>query len=207
MSRFAAKGEIEQEHERLRERFTVVYAGSIIGLYLLRDMLRFVRVLRERRADAHFLVLTAGDGSLVRAAASKEGLPEEALTVLRVPPEKVACYVALARAGLSFRKATFSQIAASPTKVPEYLAAGIPVITNAGIGDTDEMIRGASAGVILEDMSEESLGRAADELIALLREGESLESRCRMLARRRFSLEEVGGPRYLKVYQSLEFDN
>lgn len=203
MPRFSDAGLIESEYLKLRDRFTVVYAGSVIGLYLLREMIRFVCALREWRADAHFLVLTAGNHDLVRSAALEEGLPEDALTVLRVPPEHVARYVALARAGVSLRKPTFSQIAASPTKVPEYLAAGIPAVVNAGIGDTDEILRSGRVGVIIEDLSEASMRKAADELLKLLEEGNDLQERCRAAARQHFSLEEVGGPRYREVYRAL----
>lgn len=202
-SRFNNVGDVEPEYLKLRDRFTVVYAGSVTGLYLLREMIGFIRALRERRADAHFLVLTAGDHDLVRSVAMEEGLPEDALTVMRVPPEKIARYIALARAGLSLRKPTFSQLAASPTKVPEYLAAGIPAVVNARIGDTDEIIRSNRAGVILEDIGDASLRKAADELLELLEEEESLRDRCLMTARRHFSLEEVGGPRYREVYRAL----
>ena len=203
LRRFSDAGLVESAHLRLRDRFTVVYAGSVIGLYLLREMMRFVCALRERRADAHFLVLTAGDHDLVRSAALGEGLPEDALTVLRVPPEDVARYVALARAGISLRKPTFSQIAASPTKVPEYLAAGIPVVANAGIGDTDEILRSDGVGVVIEELGEAAMRKAAAELLALLEAGRDLQERCRAAARQHFSLEGVGGPRYREVYRAL----
>jgi glycosyltransferase involved in cell wall biosynthesis len=202
-SRFNEAGEVEPEYLRLRDCFTVVYAGSVTGLYLLREMCGFVRALSQRVADTHFLVLTAGDHNLVRSVALEEGLSEDSFTVMRVAPENVGQYVALARAGLSFRKPTFSQIAASPTKVPEYFAAGIPAVANAGIGDTDEIIRSNQAGVILEKLDEDSYRKAADELLELLEEGQSLRDRCLKTARQYFSLEEVGGPRYRDVYRAL----
>ena len=203
VDRFRDAGSVNDEHSRLRDRFTVVYAGSVTGLYLLPDMMRFVCALRRLRADAHFLVLTAGDSSFVRATAEEEGLTDDALTVLRVSPEDVPSYMRLARAGVSFRKPTFSQIAASPTKVPEYLAAGIPVVTNAGIGDTDQVVRDERVGIVVDELDAGSIQTAARELLEMLDSKEELAARCREVARRYFSLSEVGGPRYREVYRAL----
>jgi glycosyltransferase involved in cell wall biosynthesis len=187
----------------LRDRFTVVYAGSVTGLYLLKEMLGFLRALRSLRPDAHFLVLTAGDPAFVREAADKEGLAGDALTVLSVSPERVPSYMRLARAGVSFRKPTFSQIAASPTKVPEYLAAGIPVVTNSGIGDTDGIVRSERVGVVIDELDGRALEAAARALLEMIDEGCELADRCREVARRYFSLSEVGGPRYRDLYRGL----
>ena len=202
-ARFALPAEVSETRRHLRARFTVVYTGSVTGLYLLREMVRFVRALEQLRPDTHFLVLTAGDEAYVLRVAEEEGLAADALTVMRAQPEEVGSYVAAARVGLSFRKPTFSQLAASPTKVPEYWAAGIPVITNAGIGDMDEIVRRERVGIVLDKFTEEDFTAAARALLALLSEQEALAERCRAVAQREFSLTAVGGPRYRRVYQAL----
>jgi glycosyltransferase involved in cell wall biosynthesis len=104
--------------------------------------------------------------------------------------------------GLSFRKRTFSQMAASPTKVPEYLAAGLPVVCNAGIGDTDELLRDERVGVVVEALTDEGLAEAAEAALALTEEA-AIAARCVRAARKHFDLSKVGGTRYRNLYRRL----
>ena len=47
---------------------------------------------------------------------------------------------------MSFIKPCLSKLSSSPTKVGEYLAAGLPVISTAGIGDVDDLLTGRNNG-------------------------------------------------------------
>jgi len=105
--------------------------------------------------------------------------------------------------GISFRKPTFSQIAASPTKIPEYLMAGIPVITNAGIGDTDDLISANNVGVVLTNFTASDYKVALSNLQTLLQDSQ-LRIRCRQVAREQFDLVAIGGERYLLAYNKIE---
>ena len=198
-SRFAeASGEMAVQENR----FGVVYAGSVTGLYLLEEMGRFFLTLKARQPDAHWRILTSSNHESARARLERVGLRERDFEIISASPEEVPGYLRQAKVGLSFRKATFSQIAASPTKIPEYLAAGIPVISNAGIGDTDDILRSDGVGVIVENFDDANYQRAVVELERLLSDPQ-LCSRCRASARSRFDLASVGGERYGRVYERL----
>src|SRR2546423_5980594 len=121
------------ENEEKSERFEVVYAGSVTGLYLLEEMARFFLAVRARRPDAFFRVLTTSDAAGPAARRARRGFDAVDFGVEAVRAGDVPRFLRRARLGVSFRKATFSQIAASPTKIPEYLAAGLPVVSNAAI--------------------------------------------------------------------------
>ncbi len=185
------------------ERFEVVYAGSVTGLYLLEEMGRFFLKIRERRADAFLRVMTQSAVAEATERLLRVGVSESDFWIGAVKPGEVPAYLAGARLGLSFRKRTFSQIAASPTKVPEYLAAGLPVVCNAGIGDTDELVNNERVGIIVESFSDERLAAAAAEALALTREP-LIGERCVAAARENFDLGKVGGTRYRNVYRLLE---
>jgi len=92
--------------------------------------------------------------------------------------------------------------AASTTKIAEYLAAGLPVVCNAGVGDVDEVIEGDRVGVVLRDFDDESFARALREVEALRAEG-NLARRARESAERRFDIERVGGAKYRRLYARL----
>ncbi|HEX9918667.1 MAG TPA: glycosyltransferase, partial [Pyrinomonadaceae bacterium] len=142
-------------------RFEIVTAGSVTGLYLLEEMGRFFLALKRQRPGAFLRILTMSSATEAAATLERAGLSREDFWIGAVKPAEVPAFLQRARLGLSFRKATFSQIAASPTKIPEYLAAGLPTICNAGIGDTDDILTHARVGVIVRDFAEETLAEAA----------------------------------------------
>ena len=148
-------------------RFEVVYAGAVTGLYLLEEMARFFLEIRRLRPGAFFRVMTTAEPRRASEVLARAGLEESDYHVGAVAAERVPEVLRSARLGLSFRKPTFSQIAASPTKVPEYLAAGLPAVSNAGIGDTDELLESVGVGVVVRDFTDAALAAAAASADAL----------------------------------------
>jgi glycosyltransferase involved in cell wall biosynthesis len=193
----------DEDEARGAQRFEVVYAGSVTGLYLLEEMGRFFMALREQRPEAFLRVLTVSSPTAVAEALERAGLRAEDFWIGSVSPKEVPIYLRRARLGISFRKPTFSQIAASPTKIPEYLAVGLPVVSNAGIGDMDELIERERVGVVLREFAEDAYKRAAEKALRIADDRETRRRSARV-ARKYFALAEVGGARYLKVYRRLE---
>ena len=184
-------------------RFEVIYVGTVVGLHLLEEMGQFFLRLRARRPDAFLRVLTDTPAAEVETVLGRVGVRGEDLWAGRADPADVPAYLRGARLGLSFRKPTFAQIAASPAKIPEYLAAGLPVVCNAGVGDMDELLAGEQVGVLLTAFDEEAYDRAAERALELAAEPET-RARCRRVARRYFDLNDVGGPGYVNVYRRLK---
>ncbi|HMF55938.1 MAG TPA: glycosyltransferase [Pyrinomonadaceae bacterium] len=201
LSRFNAHGETWPP--AAQDRFEVVYAGSVTGLYMLEEMGRFFLEIKARREDAFLRILTVSGAQGAKDTLCRVGLKVEDFWVGAVAPAEVPLYLSRARMGLSFRKPAFSQIAASPTKIAEYLAAGLPVVSNAGTGDTDELLEGERLGVILRDFSREGYERAAGAALALTGEPD-IRARCMEAARRHFDMVKVGGERYRHVYARLK---
>lgn len=182
------------------ERFELIYAGSVTGLYMLEEMGRFFLSLKTRRPSAFFRVLTASAPENVLEVFNNLGIKETDFAVQKVSPREVINVVQKAHLAISFRKPTFSQIAASPTKIPEYLAAGLPVISNQGIGDMDSLIEESATGIVIKNFERESLEKAVDNALTLLTD-ENLAERCRQTAIKNFDLESVGKTGYLSVYK------
>ena len=183
-------------------RFEVVTAGSVTGLYLLEEMGRFFLAVKRQHPGAFLRILTMSSATEAAATLERAGLSREDFWIGGVKPAEVPAYLQRARLGLSFRKATFSQIAASPTKIPEYLAAGLPTVCNAGIGDTDDILTRSRVGVIVRDFEEETLAEAARAALALADET-GVRARAVETAHRHFDLARVGGVGYRNAYRRL----
>jgi glycosyltransferase involved in cell wall biosynthesis len=104
-----------------------------------------------------------------------------------------------ADAAVSFIKNCYSKQASSPTKNAEYLACGLPIIANAGIGDTDLHIDGTGIGALVRGFSPDELAKALSDIDKL----GDVHTVCQQTAAELFDLESVGGERYRRLYARL----
>ena len=198
----------EEERARRRselglgERFTLVYSGSLDGWYLTEKMVDFFATVLKNKSDAHLLWLTTGSHDRVRELMRSRHVGDENFSVLAIPSAAMPSYLAAADAGLAFIKRCVSKIASSPTKNGEYLACGLPLIINAGVGDSDALINDWKAGVLIENFSEEEYATAGRSIEAMVAQPESRES-ARSVAEQLFDLEKIGLVRYAKLYEKV----
>jgi glycosyltransferase involved in cell wall biosynthesis len=205
--RFRAADEVPREQLRrelnLEGRRVVVYVGSFGGWYMTDETARLMALAHRQDPTTYALVLTQTPPEPIAARLRELGVPEDSFFVGRVAPSEVPRYLRASDVAVSFIRACYSKLSSSPTKIAEYLAAGLPVVCNAGVGDVDEVIEGDRVGVVVRAFDDESLRRALEEVEALRREG-GLAERARASAERRFDIERVGGAKYRRLYRRLE---
>jgi glycosyltransferase involved in cell wall biosynthesis len=154
----------------------LIHLGSIGCNVLLGEMLDFLVTYRQRYPAAQMLFLTPQGAEAIFAAARERGL-EEAVRVRSAAREEVPHWLAAADLGLFFVRPVFSKKAASPTKLGEMLAVGLPVVTNSGIGDVAAIVRDLRAGVVVPSFDTAAYRDAIEQLARLrinpqqLREG------------------------------------
>jgi glycosyltransferase involved in cell wall biosynthesis len=186
----------------LDDRITMVYSGSLDGWYLTEEMADFFAGFVRRRDDAHVLWLTTGSHERVRQLMSARGVSEDRFTVRAVTPKEMPGFLAAGDIGISFIKRCLSKLASSPTKNGEYLACGLPIVINAGIGDSDALARESRAAILIEDFNKidfEAAWTRIDEVVS----DPEIKTRARELAERVFDLESVGGERYAHLYEEV----
>jgi glycosyltransferase involved in cell wall biosynthesis len=188
--------------ESVSNRLEVVYAGTATGLHLLEEVGRFFIRLRERQPNAFLRILTHSPAADIVDQLKRLGLKPDDFAVVAAQPDEVPPYFGRARIGVSFRKATFAQIAASPAKIPEYLAAGLPVISNSGIGDLDDLLTNEGVGFVIQNFHDEAYEEAAEQILKMV-ELPDIRQRCQRVARKYFDLIDVGGKGYLEVYRRI----
>ena len=195
-----AKANMNKEVQNLPTVFNLVYSGSVSTWSMPIQMLRFFTTLQEIIPQAHFLVLTP-EKEFFDYIMKAENCHQGAIHVFSAQYEALVHYLSFAKVGLAFYKKGASHVARCPTKIGEYLACGLPVIINAGVGDTEELIKRERIGLILKDFSQPEYTRICHELKLLLSELD-IRQRCRKVAEKYFSLKH-GSDSYLSVYRRL----
>jgi glycosyltransferase involved in cell wall biosynthesis len=174
------------------------YLGSIGTWYMLEEMLDFFRVQLNRESDSVFLVVTREPADSILAEAGTRGIPEDRLIVLPASREEVPQLIAAADYGLFFIKPVFSKKASSPTKMGEFLALELPIVTNGGVGDVSRILTDTGAGVAIDACNREAYSAALDQLESLRPD----MARWRSAARRWFDL-ATGVARYDAIYRGV----
>lgn len=187
-------------HQRGWEnRRVLTYVGKIGTWYLPDEMAQFFAIARRQDPRMFLQVLTQSDSAPMCRGLVAAGVSAEDWDVRFAAPEELPLLLAASDAGLSFIRASYSKRASSPTKVGEYLAAGLPVVANAGIGDCDALLTLQPVGVVVHAFDEGAYQRAAADLTRLLDDPRTPEH-CRRCAEQELSLHGIGGPRYAAVY-------
>jgi glycosyltransferase involved in cell wall biosynthesis len=159
------------------------YLGSIGTVYLLEDMLRFYARMRRER-PSRFLLVGWHTKAEIMAAAWAAGLeiPHEEVVVQPAEHAEVPFWLGAADLAIAFRQPSFSSLGASPTKLGEYLALGLPVVVNDGVGDVRAIVEGLEAGIVLPALGAAEIGAAAAGIDRLLRiDRAALSARSRRL--------------------------
>jgi len=186
----------------LGDRLTMVYSGSLDGWYLTEQMADFFTSFLKQNPEAHLMWLTTGSHDRVRELMRARDVGADNFSVRAVASGDVASYLAAADVGLAFIKRCMSKIASSPTKNGEYLACGLPLVINAGVGDSDLLIDEWKAGVLIDDFNEDDFVKAAREIENIVRE-RGVRDRAREVAEKVFNLETTAGERYASLYEKV----
>lgn len=136
------------------------YLGAIGTWYMLDEMLVFFKRLLVRYPDAFFLLVTTEREETILTAAENIGVPISNISVMSATREDVPAAISLFDVSLFFIRPTYSKSASSPTKQGEIMGMGKPIICNAGIGDTDEVIKRYHCGDVIDLNDELSMDKA-----------------------------------------------
>jgi glycosyltransferase involved in cell wall biosynthesis len=204
--RFSSAGQALRESLRaelnLTGRRVIVYLGSFGGWYMTDEMTQFLATAHEQDPNTFSMILTQSPRQLVVDRMSSLGIEAKDFLVTRVTPDEVPRFLGAADIAISFIKPCYSKQASSPTKIAEYLATGLPIVCNAGVGDLDKLIEENGVGALLREFTPEAYLKALNQ-IDVMRGDEKFAERLRGVARREFDLIDVGRTRYRRLYDRL----
>lgn len=119
-----------------------------------------------------------------------------------VPAQRMPEELHAGDVGLCLIRSTFSKVASAPTRFAEYLAAGMPVVVTAGVGDLEHIVTRHRVGVVIHSEERHALLRAADQILALASDL-VVRERCRGVARELYDA-DGGAQAYAQLYRRLE---
>jgi glycosyltransferase involved in cell wall biosynthesis len=176
----------------------VTYLGSLGTWYMATEMMQFFYEQYKINTQSVFLILTPDSKETIYKYAQQQGVPLQNIRVYYAQRQEVPKLLSITRYALFFIKPLFSKKASSPTKLAELMAMGIPVVTNAGIGDVDKIINETQAGILINEFSTSEYQRAIKLINEQLFNKQALRSSCI----EHFSLTN-GVKKYKQVYQYL----
>lgn len=179
--------------------FTLGYVGSVGVWYLFDEVLMFFMLIQKMMPDAKMYILNRGDHAYIIDRINHFGISRTSVEIDRADYSDVACSMKKMDAGIFFIKPVYSKLASSPTKLAEFLACGIPCVSNTNVGDMEEIIVGEKVGVCADGFSEKTLSECAEKLIQLSQHSD-IKKRCRNVAKKYFSLDD-GVMEYDSIYR------
>jgi glycosyltransferase involved in cell wall biosynthesis len=206
LKRFTAAGEVSRNEIRdeydLNGRKVIVYIGALGTWYLVDEMADLLLAAREQDKTVFAMVLTQSAPEIMAEKLAARGFSDSDMLIKKVAPGEIPGFLSAADVAVSFIKPCYSKLSSSPTKMAEYLASGLPVITNGGVGDVADQVGADKTGSVVAEFGRQAYLKSLQE-IEILQQTCDLPEVCRKSAKDRFDLEKIGGKKYRSIYRSL----
>jgi hypothetical protein len=122
--------------------------------------------------------------------------------VLSVSPAEVPALAAAGDIGIMFKQDSLVSAVASPVKLGEYLAAGVPVVTNGTVRDATTFIREKNVGWADSTVGVPPVSAVTPFLASVESDRASWSQRCVAAARDFLSWQAIG-PRIAEMYETV----
>ena len=184
-----------------KQLFTIGYVGTTGNWYLFDPVMVSFQLLLKIHPNIRFLIINRDEHQYIQERLNAYNIPKEQVEIQAAEYSEVPKFMSQMDATIFFIKPVFSKQGSAPTKLGEFLACGVPCLTNAGVGDVKEIINNEKVGVIVEDFARETVEQALAHFLKLVLEP-STKQRCITAAQNHFSLED-GVQKYERIYRSL----
>ncbi len=176
--------------------------GTMSNWYLRDEMLVYLGELARRFPSARLLIVTRENHDALRRDAAARRVPLDRLVLTQATFADMPRYVGLFDAGVFFIRPALSKRGSAATKLAEFLACGVPVIINAGVGDSGEIVNQHGVGVVLDALDAVSRDWSFTAVAEVLRDP-GMRDRCRRTAMELFDI-QTGAARYRGLYERLD---
>ena len=172
----------------LQGRVLIGNVGAADNRYLLHEMFRFTRFLKDLHPRLSFVYVTLDSPERVIPAAVEAGLGKGDVRVVAAEPDELPQWIAALSLGIFFLRPSHAAKAACLAKMGELLASGVPIVSNKGVGDIDRLVTN-EGGLVLDGLKDSDLRTAARRAQKLLGAPRDVQRRdCRRIADEHLSL-------------------
>src|SRR5690554_1534148 len=190
--------ELKKELRIKEDDYVLTYLGSLGTRYLLKEMLLFFKQLKTTEPKSKFRFIRNSDTAEITTICANENIDNRDIIITSAAYKEIPKYISLGNASIFFIVSSFSGKAVSPTKQAEVMSLGLPIVTNANLGDTDKIIEKTATGVIQHRYEESEMLENAKKIVAINIPANEI----RKVAKEYFSL-EIAVERYNLIYQYL----
>jgi len=179
----------------------IAYVGSLNPSYEYRKSLQLAALILNRTPQAKFLALTS-QVSEMSSLADEFAIPTSRRLITGVAHDQVHLWLPWIDFGLTLLvNPTAAKRASMPTKLAEFFATGIAPISHGANSEVTDWVTRAGSGLALDDLSSDSLERAADFVARGVPEADVL-MRARLGTEKHFSLKS-GAERYDRLFRDV----
>lgn len=196
---FSLKERFKKQLKIEEEDFIISYLGSLGTWYLIKEMIEFFKIISDKNPAAKFLFISPAPKEAIIKEARKCGLNENKIMIKKAKRNEVPVLLSFSKLSVFFIKSCYSKQSSSPTKLAEIMAMGIPVITNSGIGDVEEIVEKYHSGIVLKELNDSSFKSVA-ELIC--KKNDFKENEIRKAAEEFYNLDNAV-EKYYEIYQQI----
>jgi glycosyltransferase involved in cell wall biosynthesis len=172
----------------------LIYSGSVGGNYAIEKILSSARAFKRLYTNGRTLILSKTEPEVFLNTVNQEELRSLNIIFLCLSYRDVPAYLMVGDFGLIIYQKAFSLVGRSPTKLSEYWACGLPVLSFKGVGDLDQLQKKYPFALFLIEEFEE------EQIINGLKSLNGASSRKDL---RRAAIESFDKSKGVKLYKTL----
>ena len=181
--------------------FTLGYLGTVGTWYLFEETVRAFAIFLSIKPNAKILIVNKGEHDFIVSTLLNCNVPLSSVEIKSADHSEVPHLIRSMDATIFFLKPLFSKQAAAPTKLGEFLASGVPCLTNEGVGDMASIINTNNIGKTINEFTDEAIRDGIFDLIQLANQKDII-LRCAQVAEKSFSLKK-GVVKYAAIYNDV----
>ena len=198
---YAAVNEIKKFPYIKKDTLPISVISTCVDLDSFAPRSKDASMLLIERPNSKMLIVNRDEHVFILHTLKKFNVSLDSVELISANHVDVPSLIKRMHATVFFLKPLFSKQAAAPTKLGEFLASGVPALTNDGVGDMAYIIKENQTGIAIKNFNDITIKNGLIDLIALA-EQEDIINRCRKTAEKNFALNE-GIESYAKIYNHL----
>tara|TARA_B110000008_G_scaffold272958_1_gene306460 strand:+ start:2437 stop:3630 length:1194 start_codon:yes stop_codon:yes gene_type:complete len=191
-------------HNKKSRYLRFVFLGGARFPYRPDLALMLTEKLIEHGVDCNIDFINKGDHGILEKANDLTNISKEKVKILSCEHYEIPDILATYDCGIVMVESSYWRRVCSPTKMGEYLAVGLPVISLEGIDAIDELAKRTVcvATVSSKELQGHFLESRAQQILSFIK-SIGVNQKCQILAKDEFDL-EIAGNLYVELYSEME---